>query len=511
MSDFKRPGVYLSESLAAPQASTGVSLSNGCFIAPHPRGPVDATLVTSFQQFTSLYGGFTTGVPGDDLMYAVYQFFNNGGRQCYVVRVVDGNEAIADLDLNDRESGTPQVTLTVRAKNPGTWANALYIDIKESPLDANRFTLTVYYGGTGAGNIVERFADLTMDPTDSRYVGAVVNSPTLGSIYVEVDDLGLYPTETLADATPDETATPTVLTGGGDQTGAPAGADWDAAIAKMDSIDSPVTINAPGYTDATTVNKMLTYAANRGDAFVVIDGTTGNDATAAGALTAAATYTATSYGAVYFPRPVIADPASASPGATRVVPPGGAVVGLFVATDAATGVHKTAAGLSARIANAIGLEATLSNTDLDSLNASNVNAIRSLPGSGVVVMGGRTLAKTGRADKYISVRRSLILIKAEVERLAEFALFEPNNELLRESLSAIIEQYLLSFWTAGGLVGAASTEAFYVVCDDTNNSPADVANGIVNVDVGVALQRPAEFIAIKVSQFDGAVSVAEAE
>src|SRR5256885_10164276 len=173
MTDFKRPDVYITESLAAPQADVCISLSNGCFVNPHLRGPVGATLVTSFQQFVSLYGGFTPGA--DDLTYAVYQFFNNGGRQCYIVRTTEGSEVAATTVLNDQEAGTPQPTLTVLAANPGAWGNALSVAITPSVGDPNRFTLTVYSGGVAPANVVERFMDLTMDTADTRYVVAVVN------------------------------------------------------------------------------------------------------------------------------------------------------------------------------------------------------------------------------------------------------------------------------------------------------------------------------------------------
>jgi uncharacterized protein len=527
MSDFKAPGVYISESLAAPQADVGVSLSNGCFVGPHARGPlaVDPTRpITSFQQFVNLYGGFDSP---DDLTYAAYQFFNNGGRQCFIARVTDGSETTSTAALNDQEAGTPQPTLTVDAANPGAWGNAISVAITPSALDNERFTLTVYSGGVAAANVVERFMDLTMDNTDTRYVAAVVNSPVNGSIYVTVTDAGLLAADallTLADVTPAPTGTgtgptfvvvPVTLTGGADAAGAPADTDWDAALAQVDAIDSPVTLNLPGVTTTTLINKALAYANTRGDVFIVIDGITAvgvTPPTVADQITAANAYTATntSYGAVYFPRPRIADPASRIVGATKVVPAGGAVVGLFVANDAAAGVQKTPAGVGTRIANAVGLEVTLSSSDLDTLNVSNVNAIRSLPGAGIVVFGGRTLTKTGKADKYISVRRSLILLKAEMEALCQFAVFESNDYLLWQQIANVLDQYLMGFWSTGGLVGDTASEAFYVTCDDTNNTPQTVGNGETHVDVGVALQKPAEFVGIRVSQFDGTVSVAEA-
>lgn len=534
MSDFKRPGVYLSEVLATPQAESGVvSVSSGCFVGTNPRGPLNVTLVTSFQQYVNLYGGFVRGTLGSDLLYAAYQFFNNGGKQCYVQRVVDGTETAATVSLLDREAtGTaptrPRPTLIVTAANPGAWGNGLNISIVPSPVDTNRFTLSVYSGGAGAGNIVERFSNLTMDPTDPRYVESIVNSPVTGSIYVTVADqhtsTAATVPSTLSDATPAATGTvtggvltviPVAMTGGTDSTGTPTTANWQAAINKIDAVADPINLNLPGITDAPLINAALTYAANRGDVFVVIDGVTavgGSLPTVNDQLTAASSYACSdlSVGAVYFPRPVIANPNSSSPGAALVVAPGGAILGQYAANDAGYGVQKTPAGLGARVANAVGLEIALSNDDLDTLNTSMINAIRSLPGAGVVLFGGRTLTRTGRADKYISVRRSLIYIKAMLAQITQFALFEPNYYLTWQQVSNVVDQFLLGFWQSGGLNGETAGQAFYVICDDSNNTPATVAAGEMHLDVGVATQTPAEFIPIRVSQYDSTVTVAEA-
>lgn len=531
MSDFKRPGVYLSESLAPPVSDVGISLSNGCIVGPMSRGPVGLVKVTSFTQFTQLYGGFAQGTATSDMLYAAYQFFNNGGRVLYVVRVMAGTETIAEATLLDKEAtGTaptrPRATLLVKADNPGAWGNSLSVAVVGSPIDPSRFTLTVYRGGSTAANVVEKFADLTMDNTDPRYALNIVNSAVVGSLYVTLTDENVMRDPTvpasLDDAVPADTGTtsggvltvvPVPLTGGTDASAAPVDTAYDAALTLVDGVADPLTLNLPGITTATLVNKAIAYAENRGDVFVVVDGVTtvaGTPPAAADAVAASQSYTASSYRAVYFPRPVISDPASSALGATVVVPPGGAVLGQFAANDAGSGVQKTPAGLGTRIANAIGLEVALNNADLDLLNTSNVNAIRSLPGSGVVIFGGRTGSITGRADKYISVRRSLIYIKAELARLTQFALFESNYYLTWQQVSNVVEQFLLGFWASGGLVGSTASEAFSVVCDDTNNTEQVVASGEMHLDVQVALQRPAEFLAIQISQVDGVVNAVEA-
>ena len=133
----------------------------------------------------------------------------------------------------------------------------------------------------------------------------------------------------------------------------PSSADFTASFSTFDTIFQSLVLNVPGITAATTVNAAISYAANRGDVFVVIDGV--ND-TVANQLTLAASYTASSYAAVYYPRVTISDPTvgvGGATGATKLVGPGAAVVGLYMATDASRGVFKAPAGLNARLGGAV--------------------------------------------------------------------------------------------------------------------------------------------------------------
>jgi uncharacterized protein len=297
---------------------------------------------------------------------------------------------------------------------------------------------------------------------------------------------------------------PVALTSGADATGAPSSGAYDTALAAVDAVSVPVNLNLPGVVDESLINKALTYCSTRGDAFLVIDGTTGIQADVASQATQTGLYNNTSYGSLpYFPRVMVGDPAAARPGSTRIVAVGGAVMGYYAQNDAAFGVQKAPAGLTARIPNALALETTLSDADYATLNMGVANAIRSMPGIGIVVMGARTLTTTGADDKYINVRRSLIYIKAILKQLTGFAMFEDNDYLLWQQLNNVCEHFLLQFWQNRGLAGSTASEAFYVTCDDTVNTETSIAQGAVNVEIGVALQRPAEFVVITLSQFQG--------
>ena len=239
--------------------------------------------------------------------------------------------------------------------------------------------------------------------------------------------------------------------------------------------------------------------------FVVIDPI--ND-TVANQLTLAAAYTQTSFGAVYYPPITINDPTNSTPGTViAAANPGGAIVGKYAATDKSRGVFKAPAGLSVRIAGAVSVPA-LTNANLDALNSASapVNAIRYINGSGIVIMGARTL-EPGYSTMYVPVRRSLIFLEKALVDLTNFAIFEPNDTILYRRISAVVTNFLNNFWVQGGLRGATPQQAFFVLCDTTNNTLSSVEAGQVNIQVGVALQRPAEFVVINIGQFDGGATV----
>jgi hypothetical protein len=309
----------------------------------------------------------------------------------------------------------------------------------------------------------------------------------------------------------------TPLTGGSDGTTVNNTAiAATASLAKLDVLASPLLLNAPGVTEVTNVNNMLNYAYNRSDCFVIIDPTqTTTDSVSQLAL--ANNYTggsggsaALGFGAVYYPNLTIPSLTSTAPGATSTAYPGGAVAAKYVTTDASRGVFKSPAGLEARLAGVVSV-AKLTNTELDYLNngsssttfanATPVNAIRYIPGSGIVVMGARTLS-TSYNNKYVSVRRSLIQLRRQLTDATAFAVFEPNDQRLWNRIKTTCEVNLIGFWQSGGLRGSTPSDAFYVKCDSTINTVSSIAAGEVHVEVGVALQRPAEFIVIRISQYD---------
>jgi phage tail sheath protein FI len=453
-------------------------------------------LITSWSQYVNAFGSWNT-TASDDLPLAVYMYFSNGGSQCYVVRVA--NTAVASLrSLNDR-AVSPSATLSINSNTPGAWGNNLNVTISNS-VTTGYFDLTVYYGGVTDANIVERFTDINMTASDARYAISTVNN---ASKYVILTDLNSGNTGA--------TRNPAVVTNqtlaSGSNGSAVGTTEYSSTLASFDTVLQSLVLNAPGQTGAGTINALITYAAARNDVFVIIDGQNVAPSTQ---IAVAATYTASSYAAIYYPPLVISDPTVAigsSSGQTLTVGPAAAIAGLISSTDASRGVFKAPAGLQARLAGVVSTR-QLTNANLDSLNsaAAPVNAIKFVPGSGYVVMGSRTL-KPGYVDKYVPVRRTLIYLRKSLTDITEFAIFEPNDEALWRRIETTINGFLTAFWSQGGLRGATPAQAFFVKVDAENNPQYLIDNGEVHIEVGVALQRPAEFVVIKIGQFDGGTTV----
>ena len=489
MTAYNRPGVYVQETLnAIPPVTASFSDSIAAFIGVSGRGPVTPTLISSWSDYVKVYGGWSAN---NKLALAVFLFFANGGGQCYVYRTLVGGYATSFRTLQDT-AAAPANTLTVNAKNPGTWGNSIAISTQDTAGVTGAFDLIVYYGGTTSAYKKEVFPNLSMDPASSRYALSVVTSD-----FITLTDEGAG-------------TKPANVSGVALASGLNGDTPTDLQIAdsafNLDTVNNALILNAPGVTGDSAVNALISYAEGRRDVFVVIDPIANSNV--ASELATVDNYTASSFAAVYYPAITINDPTRTTPGSVLTnVSPGGAVVGRYAATDRSRGVFKAPAGIAARVAGAVSVPA-LKNSELDILNTSDkpVNAIKFVPGSGIVIMGARTL-KGGYADMYVPVRRSLIYLEKALVDLTQFAVFEPNDTVLYRRITAAVGGFLTNFWSQGGLRGETTEQAFFVLCDSSNNPLSSVEAGQVNIQVGVALQRPAEFVVINIGQFDGGATV----
>ncbi|MEU9050164.1 phage tail sheath subtilisin-like domain-containing protein [Streptomyces sp. NPDC048384] len=416
---------------------------------------------------------------------------------------------------------TPVDALQVTARGRGAYGNKVFITTAPS-WTSGRFHLFVKYGSTAQSSLVETWQDVSLNPGDPRYIVGLVNSSRGGSTYVSVQNM-LPPTSAApgTGATPDASWQPEYLADAPLETGA------DGVLAvnlaeqlsnQFGSISDVLLLNLCGNTSLTDhippqtqINSVLAWVEARRGAFLVLDAP--RQPAPIAADVAANKYAETvggyspqsSYAAFYGPWVQVADPAGSSVSSTRMLPPAGAVMGQFAQADAAVGPNRSPAGVAYSLVGAVGVENNFTFDQLDALNQAGCNVIRPVPQSGFCIMGARTL-RQGMPDRYISVRRMLTYLENLLEDVTRFAVFEPNGPELWQALNALVTQQLLTLTQADQLQSSVPDQAFFVVCDESNNTSQTVANGEVHIQVGVALASPAEFIVIEISQYQGGIS-----
>jgi hypothetical protein len=208
---------------------------------------------------------------------------------------------------------------------------------------------------------------------------------------------------------------------------------------------------------------------------------------------------------VYFPRIV-----EMREGRSDTVAPSGAVAGVIARTDAQKGVWQSPAGTHATVTGADGCAFSLSEADVPSLNERGINSIRHFPERGCLIWGARTAAGGDNSSsdwKYLSVRRLSLYIEESVYRGTLWVVFEPNDESLWSQIRTNVSAFMHTLWHNGGLRGQKADQAYFVKCDATTTSQADRDRGVVNILVGFAPVKPAEFVILKIQQPAGPSSV----
>ena len=212
------------------------------------------------------------------------------------------------------------------------------------------------------------------------------------------------------------------------------------------------------------------------------------------------------HAAIYFPRIRRAD----QHGDDREFGPSGSVAGIMARTDAQRGVWKAPAGLDASIVGVRELTRVLNDRENGLLNPKGVNVIRPRPAAGRVVWGARTMDGDdveASQWKYIPVRRTALFIEESLYRGTQWAVFEPNDEPLWSSLRLNIGAFMHRLFRQGAFQGTKPSDAYLVKVDAENNPQADIDLGIVNILVGFAPLKPAEFVIIRVQQLAGQTQI----
>lgn len=206
---------------------------------------------------------------------------------------------------------------------------------------------------------------------------------------------------------------------------------------------------------------------------------------------------------LYFPQLQLTDPLT---GRLRSFPPSGAVAGVFARTDAERGVWKAPAGTEARLVGVHSLAVKLTDRENGLLNPLGVNCLRAFPLVGPTVWGARTLEGSDALDsewKYVPVRRLALHVEESLQRGLQWVVFEPNDENLWQQIRLGASSYLHNLFRQGAFKGGTPREAYFVKCDHDTTTDEDIANGVVNVLVGIAPVKPAEFVIVKIQQTSG--------
>jgi phage tail sheath protein FI len=256
---------------------------------------------------------------------------------------------------------------------------------------------------------------------------------------------------------------------------------------------------------ATAVIGSAAALAERRRAFYIVDAPSGK--TLSSIATWANGVLQSRNAAVYFPALRIADPLDEL--RPRSMAPSGTMAGVYARTDADRGVWKAPAGTDATLNGVIDLTVPLSDAENGLLNPKGVNVLRSFPAYGRVAWGARTMkGSDAQADeyKYLPVRRLALFIEESLYRGTQWVVFEPNDEPLWSQIRLNVGAFMNQLFRQGAFQGRTPREAYFVKCDRETTTQNDINLGIVNILVGFAPLKPAEFVVIKLQQIAGEIA-----
>jgi phage tail sheath protein FI len=411
--------------------------------------------------------------------------------------------------------------LFIKAATPGSWGNnlsikvdrvginsdvALRYNIKEEDL----FNLTIFEGGVQK----ERIQNVSV-VEGSRRVDRVLEDE---SRLIRVQEKGKLP-----EKPPQDTVEEKSLTGGEDS-GPLDAVDYigdENGKAGLYALEKAETFNIlcippdkrEGNTPREVYQAAMAYCSKR-RAMLIVDppaewGTIKETAAAKakdGFADLGLSGDAARNAAIYFPRVLQSDPLHS--GQTDIFVPCGIVAGIISRTDRTRGVWKAPAGLDAGLNGIRGLQANLTDAENGMLNPLGINCLRSFPAAGQVVWGARTLRGADQlADeyKYIPVRRLALYIEESLYRGTQWVVFEPNDEPLWSQIRLNVGAFMQGLFRQGAFQGTTPKDAYFVKCDRETTTQDDRNKGIVNIVVGFAPLKPAEFVVLKLQQMAGQI------
>jgi phage tail sheath protein FI len=278
----------------------------------------------------------------------------------------------------------------------------------------------------------------------------------------------------------------------------------DAALTNLEAIDDISIVAAPGATGSLQ-GKLLAHCEKMKERFAILDSNHGSSKNSDPEVRTWGDYvlpqSAEGYGATYYPWITVYDPASGK--SDHATSPSGHIAGVYARIDAMRGVFKAPA--NAVIQGITGVEQKyMDRTTQGTLNEVGINVLRNISGN-PTIWGARTLGGSNNGEwRYVNVRRLMIYLSESIENSTRWAVFEPNNEELWAKIKRNVSVFLTDTWRSGALFGDTAADAFFIRCDESNN-PKNLRDlGQVNIEIGVAIVRPAEFVVFTISQMNGA-------
>lgn len=519
MPEYLSPGVYVEEIEVGTKPIEGVATSNLGMAGPTERGPTEVRLVTSWLEFQRLYGGAAGTAATSHMPHAVKGYFDNGGRRCFIARIVS-----LDAATPARSATAVLGPLTLTAQGPGLSGNNILVSVTD-PTNrdpATSFRIAIAYYSTlpatvAAGTFVdptlagaqadpnfvrpdllEVYDNLSFDPENSAYVLRALRGSNL-----------VYGIWNAAAARPGNSAFAQMVNG--NDGAALASPDYDGGQVGPESRNGTDVSYSTGLTGLANIDEVTLLAAPDEHGF----GTNVRDALLNQCERLRDRFAILSidrdqrnvnniindrptlYGAVYWPWIYVAHPN----GRDRVlVPPVGHVAGIFARTDIERGVHKPPA--NAVVVGALDLEFAVARGMQDMLNPRGINVIRDFRSDrrGIRLWGARTMSDDPMW-KYVNVRRLFIYLEESIDEGTQWVVFEPNSEALWDRVRRSIESFLITVWRNGALMGTKPEHAFYVKCDRSTMTQDDLDNGRLICYIGVAAVKPAEFVIFRIHQW----------
>jgi hypothetical protein len=490
------------------------------------RGPVNEPIrIQNFGEFERQFGGLWID---STMSYAVQHYFLNGGTDAIIVRLVKAATK-ASFSLAPSSGITD---LLLEASSEGDWGNNLRIAIDGNirpdadPNTVFNLIVTEIDPTTNQLRQQETFRNVSIEPTASRYLGKVlaqesrllrVPDPYSGTLpAVRPQDVS----QDLSASPPNFGASPSVSGSDGDPltfTQYEGSRSNKIGIYALEKADLFNLLCIPPFTRdsdvaPTTWEAAVKYCEDR-RALLIVDppsnwkavadvtdsGTSGTGVDSLNLRKKNA--------AIYFPRLKMADPLQEN--RLEEFVPCGVVAGIYARTDANRGVWKAPAGIEATLTGVRELSVKLTDGENGQLNPLGVNCLRNFPVIGNVVWGARTLEGADRLAsewKYVPVRRMALFIEESLYRGTQWVVFEPNDEPLWAQIRLNVGAFMQNLFRQGAFQGKSPREAYLVKCDKETTTQNDINLGIVNIVVGFAPLKPAEFVIIKIQQLAGQIA-----